>query len=271
MEKLNGAADRFIRGVWIMVKPSVPMITAKYFFCILLIACLLSALAFAQDSPAEKKSLPAVQNLSNLHTPDDVTVTRETQQGIDSKGYVGLVWWIPFEYWAQSAEKNGNSAEKTREQLKTLRDYTIVGLFVGKVSALASFDYMTPADLQKKTFIRDSEGQEYPAFADLTGDAKNLADVIRPILANAMGRAGENFAFLFFPATKKGGKRIADESTKGSFSVVLKDVVGEPETIFLWRTPLTSFTPPRFCPAGKERVHADWDYCPRHGVKLDQP
>ncbi|MFY9673022.1 MAG: hypothetical protein WAK13_01160, partial [Terriglobales bacterium] len=91
------------------------------------------------------------------------------------------------------------------------------------------------------------------------------------VFANAMGRAGENFAILFFPAKTKAGKRIADEMSPGSFSVVLKDVIGEPEDVFLWRTPLTSFTAPRYCPVGGERVHADWNYCPRHGVKLDQP
>lgn len=240
----------------------------------LLAACLLSSLALGQvpaPPSTEKKPVSPTPAVSNVHSTDDVDILRETQLGIGMNGYTGLVWWVPFEFWAHSAEKNGGSGEKAREQLKALRDYTIVGVFVGKVSALASFDYVTPADLQKKTFVRDSEGQEYAAFAELTGDAKSLADVLKPILANAMGRTGESFAFLFFPAAKKGGKRIADETAKGSFSVVLKDVVGEPETIFLWRTPLTSFTPPRYCPVGHERVHADWDYCPRHGVKLDQP
>ncbi len=211
------------------------------------------------------------QTLSHVHTPDDLTVLRETQMGLDSKNYAGLVWWIPFEYWAHSAEERGENVEKTREQMKALRDYTVVGVFAGKISALASLDYVTPADLLKKTFIRDSEGQEYAAISDLSGDAKSLADILKPVFANALGRAGENFAILFFPAKTKTGKRIADETGIGSFSVVLKDVVAEPEAIFLWRTPLTSFTAPRYCPIGGERVHADWNYCPRHGVKLDQP
>jgi hypothetical protein len=198
-----------------------------------------------------------------------VNVLRETQMTIQVNDYTGVVWWIPFEFWVDSAVKNGGSPEKTRERLKALNDYTIVGIFAAKVSSLGSFDYVSPADLQKKTFIRDSEGQEYPAFPELTGDAKNLADVMKPMLSNAMGRAGENFAMLFFPAAKKSAKRIADEKSKGSFSVVLKSVMDEPETVFQWTTPLTSFSAPRYCPVGKERVHADWDYCPRHGVKLD--
>ena len=231
--------------------------------------CLLTNTLWGQASTGGKPSLPAAATPSNVHTTDDADALRETQLGISGNGYTGLVWWIPFEFWAQSAEKRGDDPAKTREQLKALKDYTIVGLFLAKVSSLGSFDYVTPADLQKKTFLRDSDGQDYPAISEVTGDAKTLADMIRPVLANAMGRAGENFAMLFFPAKKKAGKPIADELSKGSFSVVLKGAAGEPEMIYLWRTPLTSFSAPRYCPAGKERVHADWDYCPWHGVKIE--
>lgn len=236
---------------------------------LLLIVCFLTGTSWGQTLTAGKESAPVAPAVSNVHTADDADILRETQLGINAKGYAGLVWWIPFEFWAYSAEKQGNSAEKTREQLKALKDYTIVGVFAAKISTLASFDYVSPSDLHKKTFIRDSEGEEYAALTEVTGDAKNLADLMRPMLANAMGRAGENFAMLFFPARKKGGKFIADEASRGGFSVVLKDVVGEPETIFVWRTPLTSLSPPRYCPVGKERVHADWDYCSWHGVKLE--
>jgi hypothetical protein len=244
---------------------------AKCFLFLLLAVWLSNSLAFGQVPATDKKPSAAAHVASPVHTTDDLTILRETQMGLDSKDYAGLVWWIPFEYWVVSAEERGGDAEKTREQMKALRDYTIVGVFAGKISALASLDYLTPAELLKKTFIRDSEGQEYGAIPELTGDAKSLADILKPVFANAMGRAGENFAILFFPAKTKAGKRIADEMSPGSFSVVLKDVIGEPEDVFLWRTPLTSFTAPRYCPVGGERVHADWNYCPRHGVKLDQP
>lgn len=180
-----------------------------------------------------------------------------------------MVWWIPFEFWVNSAVKNGTSPEQARKELGALQQYTMVGVLLGKVSALGSIEYVAPADLQKKIVIRDSDGQDYPAVAELTGDAKSLADVMKPMLANAMGRAGENFAMIFYPAKRKNGKAIADANSKGQFSVVLKEIGGDPETVFFWRTPLTSLSPPRYCPVGKERVHADWDYCPWHGVKLE--
>jgi len=238
------------------------------YMSVFLVSCLFVTTAWGQTTPAPAAKDLAPALASNIHTTDDPDVIRETQLGVNVNNHIGLVWWVPFEFWAYSAEKRGSDPAKTREQLKALKDYTILGVFLAKVSALGTFDYTTPADLQKKIVIRDSEGQEYVALPEVTGDAKTLADLMRPMLANAMGRAGENFAMIFFPAHTKSGKQIADEAAKGSFSVVLKDLVGEPETILLWRTPLTSFSPARYCPVGKERVHADWDYCPWHGVKL---
>ncbi len=239
---------------------------------LLLVASLLATSVPAQTPPANQSlAVAAAPPPQNIHTGDDPELLRETQLGVDVNSRTGLVWWVPFDFWVISGEKNGTSPDRVRKNLAALRDYTIVGSFVAKVSSLGSFDYITPEELQKKTFIRDSAGQEYAAV-EVKGDAKNLADIIKPMLTNAMGRAGENFVMMFFPARRKDGQPIVDASAKGQFSVVLKDVTGEPETIFLWRTPLTSISPPRYCPVGKERVHADWDYCPWHGVKLtDKP
>jgi hypothetical protein len=230
-----------------------------------LIVCLAASGFAQQPAAATTGSAPAV---GNIHTPDDPEILRETQQIISTPGYTGVVWWIPFEFWELSGAKAGRAPEKTREALKALRDYTIVGVMAAKVSQLGAFEYVSPSDLQKKVFLRDAAGNDYAAVVDVNGDAKNLADLMRPMLANALGRAGENFAMLFLPARDKSGRLIADALSKGQFSVVLKDTLGEPETIYLWRTPLTSVSTPRYCPVGKERVHANWEYCPWHGAKL---
>src|SRR5690348_16630592 len=189
---------------------------------IFLICSFLTASLSAQSTQAAKQT-GAVSLTSSVHTPEDPDVLRETQLGIEGNDYTGLVWWIPFEFWPYSAAKRGSDAEKTREGLKALKEYTVVGAFVAKVGALAGFEYVPPAELQKKIFLRDSDGQDYPALSDVSADAKNLADLMRPILSNAMGRAGENFVMLFFPAKRKDGRSLADEKSKGSFSVVLKD------------------------------------------------
>ena len=248
-----------------------PMSKLTKFFGLLLISSLVGS-AMGQAGPAAAKPLAAAVPGDNVHTPDDPDVLHETQLTVSTPGYSGLIWWIPYEFWERSAARSGRAPDKTREAFKSLKDYTVVGIMVAKVSALGNFEYVTPSDLQKKTFVRDAVGKDYSAIPEVSGDAKMVADLMRPILANALGRAGENFAMLFFPGRDLSGKQIADAVAKGQFSVVLKDTLGEPETIYQWRTPLTVFSAPRYCPVGNERLHANWDYCPWHGAKaVDRP
>lgn len=145
----------------------------------------------------------------------------------------------------------------------------MVGVFAAKVSGLGGFEFVPVADLHSSVVVRDAEGNDYAAVGEPAADAKNLAAALKPMLANAMGKAGENFELLFFPNQSRKGSVIADATKKGGFSIVLKKIAGVPESRYEWRLPLTSISPPRFCPVGKEQVHANWDYCPWHGVALN--
>ena len=190
--------------------------------------------------------------------------------GIREKEYVGLVWWIPFEFWQISGAKRGIPEETTAHNMKALKDYTIVAVFAAKVSALGAFDFVSLDDLHRDVVLRDAAGNECQYIPEPSQDAKNLAAIVKPILSSAMGKTGENFDMLFFPARGKGGEVIAEATHKGQFQVVLKNnMVGVPESVYQWHTPVTSIAPPKYCPVGKERVHADWDYCPWHGMALN--
>lgn len=221
----------------------------------------------AQNGASVVANKPAEIN-AEVHRGDIPDLNRETQLGIRAKDYAGLIWWIPFEFWLESAAKNGNAAE-AEKNFKAIRQYTVVFVFASKVSALGAFDFVTPEQIQRKVFIRDSNGNEYAPVENLSDDAKNLASMLKPVLANAMGKAGENSVLLFFPAQDKQGRTIADAKSEGRFSVVLKDLVGVSEDVYEWRLPLTSISAPKFCPVGKERVNANWKYCPFHGAPLD--
>lgn len=209
------------------------------------------------SAPAEASKAPLV------HTTETPDLVRETQQTIAEEGFTGLLWWIPFEFWERTGAAGGST-----EALKVLKDYTVLGVFVAKVSPLGTFTFASASDLHSKIVLRDDQGVEYNSLPEVAPDAKMLADLLRPVLANALGKAGESFELVFFPAKDKSGKIIADAKAKGQFDLVLKDLVGVPASVYQWRLPLTSLLPPRYCPAGKERVNANWDYCPWHGVSL---
>ena len=205
-----------------------------------------------------------------IHDADAPDLMHETQQAIGEKGYAGLVWWIPFQFWTQAAVTHGFPPQMA-DNLKALKDYTVVGLFLAQVTDYGEFHYVTPAELRQKVMLRDAEGNEYRPIPEPSPDAKTLTAVMKPVLTNAMGPAGENFELLFFPARGKNGEMIADATAKGMFSVVLRDPPNLPESVYQWRLPLTSVSPPKFCPVGGERVQANWDYCPWHGVRLNPP
>lgn len=235
----------------------------------ILLALATSSHAQASTSAPQDSAIVPNKSPSEPFTSDTPDILRETQLAIRHPGYAGLVWWIPFEFWKKSAMDRGVSADKVEQTFGKLRDYTVISVFGAKVSSLAAFDFFSPEDIQKNVVLRDSAGKEYSYIKDPSQDAQNLAAMIKPILSAAMGKAGESMQILFFPGKTQEGALIADATRKGEFSIVFKNLLGEPESVFLWRLPLTSVSAPKYCPVGKERVNLNWEYCPWHGVRLN--
>ncbi len=195
---------------------------------------------------------------------------KETQQSPSEAGYAGMVWWIPVEYWEISSERSGISEEKAKQRYAPLRKYTLVAIALGKIG-IGSIDWTSEPEIRDNAFLSDSDGNTYPPVQKLTGDAEGLASILKPVFGNILGTMGQNIQLLFFPASNKMAKPIADPLAPGSFSVILSKLVDGKDKVFEWKLPLTTLSPPRYCPVGKERMQANWKYCPWHGVKLDEP
>lgn len=226
-------------------------------FVLLLIYLLTPKFLHAQESA------PA----SAVETKVDAII-RETQQTVGGKDTTGFVWWIPAEFWEQSAIEQGNTPEQARASFAALHDYTMIIVAVGKVG-VGNINWRSEKEIRAGTSLRDSDGQIYQPLQEISGDAQGIASIIRPVLTNILGPMGQNLQILFFPAKTKSGKPIADPTRASNFSVVLSDLTPQKESGFSWRLPLTSLSPPKFCPTGKERVEANWKFCPWHGVPLD--
>jgi hypothetical protein len=207
---------------------------------------------------------------ASTHEIDFPGLVRELQQSPNEPGYVGMVWWIPTEYWEFSAERSGSSEEKAKETFAPLRKYTVVAVAVGKIG-IGNINWVSEPEIRDSVSLRDSDGNSYPPLQKLSGDAEGLATMMKPIFGNIAGSMGQNIQLLFFSATNKMAKPIADPLSPGSFSVVVSKLIEGKEKVFEWKLPLTALSPPKYCPVGKERVQANWKYCPWHGVKLDEP
>lgn len=217
-----------------------------------------SACAFAQapTAPAPDSSETNING-----------IIKDTQKQIDGQSLAGMVWWVPTEFWEQSAVKRGSSLQKARETFSSLRQYTVVIVLAGKVG-LGNINWYSENEIRSSTSLRDSDGQIYKPITDISPDAAGLLSIIKPVMANVLGPAGQNLQVLFFASKTAKGAPIADPTAEGSFAVLIDGLGGEKLTSYEWRLPLTSLTPPRYCPIGKERMEASWKYCPWHGVKL---
>jgi hypothetical protein len=192
---------------------------------------------------------------------------KETQQSVNEPGYVGLVWWIPTQFWELTSGRTGMS-EEMKERYAFLRKYTLVAVVVGKLG-IGNIDYVSEPVVRDATGLRDSDGIVYQPVQKLSGDADGLLAIMKVVFGKTMGPMGQNIQVLFFPATNTMARPIADPLLPGSFSVILSKIVGGKDKVVEWKLPLTTLSQPKYCPVGKERVQANWKFCPWHGVKLD--
>ncbi len=210
---------------------------------------------------------PSAPASSSEFQPAIEEIVTETQQHVSGDGTTGIVWWIPVEFWEAAANAHGGKGDLNA--FKPLRDYTMLVVVVGKVGSFGNIQWFSEDDVRQSVLLQDAAGATYlPLKTDeINGEAQGMATVMRPIFVNALGKLGENFVILFFPAKDKAGKAIAPAKDRGSFTVVMRRLAGQ-EKSWTWNTPLNSLMPPKYCPVGKERVQNNWNFCPWHGVAL---
>jgi len=216
--------------------------------------------------------LPAVVCGQQSSAPKDLdfaSFLKETQQSVNEPGYAGLVWWIPTEYWEISSERSGMPEEKAAQRYAPLRKYTVVAVALGKIG-IGNINWFSEPDIRDNVRFRDADGNMYPPVQKLSGDAEGLVAVLKVVFGNMLGTMGQNIQLLFFSATNKMAKPIADPTSTGEFSVIVSKVIEGKDKKFEWKLPLTALSPPKYCPVGKERLQANWKYCPWHGVRLDE-
>jgi hypothetical protein len=208
------------------------------------------------------------RNQDSAPTFDIGAIVKETQQMDERNNKLGIFWWIPVEYWEQSAISTGSSPEQARELFAPLREYTGAVVAVGSIG-IGNLHWLPEAEVRKNIVLRDQAGNTYKPLDKVSDGAQDLADVMTPVFQKILGPMAEGIHLLFFPAKDASGKAIADPRRNTEFSLVVTDLMGGTPSSYTWKLPLTSLMPPKFCPVGKEKVDANWKYCPWHGNKLD--
>lgn len=211
---------------------------------------------------AQEKSPKTLRQQSKI---DMQALMGELQQFSRQKGEMGLVWWLPAEFWRVSMAQNPISTEAQIEQVVThLRRYVITIVVSGRPGPFGALTYKFEPDIRASIQLRDSEGTLYRPISEdnIDADTKIFLSSMSGPFAKMLGPLGRNMHFFLFPSKNINGQYIADATKEGAFTVRMG------ETDYSWRLPLSSVVPPKICPVDGEKMSGAWKFCPWHGTKL---
>ena len=142
--------------------------------------------------------------------------------------------------------------------------YSSIGIVNAKIGAFGGMTYKSEDYIRANARIMDSQNKCYAPLTEdeIDADAKNMLQIIKPMIANELGPMGQNMHFLLFPGKTNRGARIAAAKAKGRFSVKL----GQEE--FKWRLPLDALLPTKMCTGCEQECKGSWNFCPWCGKKL---
>lgn len=227
----------------------------KALFAIGLLTCALASQAI------ERK--PIDQVLTDKLTSE----SQAMKTGADS---LDLAWWLVPEFWESTFRQNpGIPEDQVNELLGAVRNHTVLAIVQADISPMGSFTFYEQDRIMNGLKIEavraNGDVQVVSHSEPANADLRLLLDMMRPILAQAMGNMGENMYFLPLPMFDNEGVQILSPYETGRLRVSLpRDME---DTVLEIELPFDSLFVPRTCPSGKQ-AHVSWVYCPWSGEKL---
>jgi hypothetical protein len=172
---------------------------------------------------------------------------------------------MPEQYWRASLQSNDRLTDKAKDEFfGALRPYTIVAVVDTNVGIGGAFSFTSPDTLRSIVRIEDGAGNFYEPLDPQTvsGSVRNLVQIMRPVMANAMGALGSNLEIMVFPADSKSGGPIADAKKEGFFTEHVGDVR------FRYRLPLGSLLPSMVDTRTGDTFPGNYHFNPFTGDKL---
>jgi len=201
---------------------------------------------------------------------DSSDIVNETARNLEGgNGRVASFWWLPQEYWERAAKELEIPAEE-QEKVRTLfRDYVLVGALDTRLAASDKKpEFATIGEIAKRsTFLRN--GEEVEVLRDVNPELVRLVPSLVYLLRASLSGLGEGLRLLPLPNLDAKGNPILTGDKRGELKLVYRfDDSATPQEV-IWRAPLTAVAGAKKCPKGGEKLEANWDYCPWHGVKVD--
>jgi hypothetical protein len=205
--------------------------------------------------------------ISSEPEADLPSLVRETQKIETRNNKIGMFWWIPTEFWEIGWKKQGHSSEDARKKFLPLRKYNLFLIAAG-TNETGNIKWRTEEEVRKATVLFDSNGNIYRPIEVVPLDIQSLLDTLKPTLKAMQSSFRESSYFLLFPTTDPAESTSANSLKPSEISMQVRNLMGPSANIYAWRLPLSSLSPPKYCPVGKEQLEPSWRYCPWHGIKL---
>jgi hypothetical protein len=201
---------------------------------------------------------------------DSSDVVNETARNLEGgNGRVASFWWLPQEYW-ESVAKELEIPAGEQEKVRTLfRDYAFVGALEARLTVSDKKpEFATIGEIAKRaTFLRN--GEQIEVLRDVNPELARLAPTLVYLLRASLSGLGDGLRLLPLPNIDAKGNPILTGSSRGELKLLYRfDESATPQEV-IWRAPLTAIAGAKKCPKGSEKLEANWDYCPWHGVKAD--
>ena len=194
-------------------------------------------------------------------------LTEETQQLSDSPDKMRLVWWIPTDFWEAVFSQDATiPKEEANAMLANFEKYTMVATIDGAIDADGNIAYVSEDVIFNKLKVIDDKQQEFSPLTEdqIDLDTKRLITIMKPVLANMLGKLGENMHFFLFQKIDNPMERIVNPKNKEKFTIKLN------KEQFNWQLPLGSLLKPKKCPVDQKFLDGSWTFCPHHGKRLQK-
>lgn len=189
---------------------------------------------------------------------------KETQKQEVGGGKVRIVWWIPNEYWRSAIGNNPNVSPAIVTQMEeSTKGYLIFGVVDATINPLGSMKFTDRAVIDAASSVKIGE-RVLAAIApeEQPDDLRNMLAGIAPVLKNSMGKLGENFQFLVFPATDDTDKPFIAPGTDATLAFAFN------ASTYTWHLPLGCLLPKLACPKCSESYPGNYKFCPFDGSEL---
>lgn len=188
---------------------------------------------------------------------------RDLNQQKGSSSQMKLVFWLPPEYFFATAP-GGDSPEQQKRLHAMLDGHVLFLAADGEIGAVGAFHAKSRADVLASSRLEIDGGPPLSPLqdADVKGDLKMLAAMLKPMFKNLLGNLGEAIEPVVFrlPSTSRRSNELALKEGRMTMRMG-----GE---TFSWRTPLGSLLPPAIDSETGEDFPGNFLYNPYTGRRL---